>query len=230
MKGPKTRVLYVGKAKNLRNRIKSYFQHSSALDARKSKMAKEVKDFDYVITKNELEALALEANFIKRTKPRYNIILRDDKNYPYLRLTVSEEWPKLEVVRKTVKDGSFYFGPYIPASTMWGMLKFIRRSFPLRTCRYNLDKPIRPCVQYQMGRCLAPCSENLRNDIDRDRYMEIVTEVKLFIRGEKRGLLESLQKRMHRHSENLQFEEAAKIRDRLKLFEKAWGIPACNIS
>lgn len=231
MKGRGDRVIYVGKAKNLRNRLKSYFRASPSLDARKSKMVKETKDFDYVITKNELEALVLEANFIKRTKPGYNIILRDDKNYPYLKLTVNEEWPRLEVVRKIASDSSLYFGPYVPANTMWEMLKFIRRNFPLRTCGYNLDrrsveveakKPIRPCVQYQIERCLAPCAKNLRKQIHRDRYKETVNEVKRFLRGEQKELLLSFRKRMHRLSENLQFEEAAKTRDRLKAIEKAW--------
>jgi excinuclease ABC subunit C len=222
MKGAKEKVLYVGKAKNLRNRLRSYFQNSASLDARKSKMVQEVRDFEYVVTTNELEALALEANFIKRSKPRYNIILRDDKNYPYLKLTVNEEWPRLEVVRKIEKDGSLYFGPYVPAGTIWEMLKFIRRNFPIRICRYNLEKPFRPCVQHQMGKCLAPCSESSRSSSDRDRYGEIVEEVRSFIEGEKKNLLSSLQDRMQRLSDELQFEEAAKIRDRLKALEKAW--------
>ncbi|RJQ55485.1 MAG: excinuclease ABC subunit UvrC [Nitrospiraceae bacterium] len=222
MKGVKEKALYVGKAINLKNRLRSYFQKSASLDARKSRMMQEVADFEYIITKNELEALALEANFIKRTKPRYNIILRDDKNYPYLKLTAGEEWPGLEVVRKIEKDGALYFGPYIPAGSMWEMLKFIRRNFPIRICKYNLEKPFRPCVQYQMGRCLAPCAESLRTASDRDRYLEIVGEVKSFIQGEKKGLLASLQKRMQKLSDELQFEEAARIRDRLKALEKAW--------
>ena len=222
MKGAKEKVLYVGKAKNLRNRLRSYFQNSVYLDSRKLKMVQEVRDFEYVVTTNELEALALEANFIKRSKPRYNIILRDDKNYPYLKLTVNEEWPRLEVVRKIEKDGSLYFGPYIPAGGMWEMLRFIRRNFPIRTCKYNLEKPFRPCVQYQMEKCLAPCSESLRAASDKDRYWEIVQEVRSFIEGETKDLLPSLQDRMQRLSDELKFEEAAKIRDRLKALQKAW--------
>jgi len=222
MKGAKEKVLYVGKAKNLRNRLRSYFQNSASLDSRKLKMIQEVRDFEYVVTTNELEALALEANFIKRSKPRYNIVLRDDKNYPYLKLTVNEEWPRLEVVRKIEKDGSLYFGPYIPAGGMWEMLSFIRRNFPIRTCRYNLEKPFRPCVQYQMEKCLAPCSESLRTASDKDRYLEIVKEVRSFIEGETKDLLASLQDRMQRLSDELKFEEAAKIRDRLKALQKAW--------
>lgn len=222
MKGPKEKVLYVGKAKNLKNRLRSYFQNSASLDERKLKMVQEVRDFEYIVTTNELEALALEANFIKRSKPRYNIILRDDKNYPYLKLTINEEWPRLEVVRRIDKDGALYFGPYIPAGAMWEMLKFIRRNFPIRICRYSLEKPFRPCVQHQMGRCLAPCSESSRTSLDQERYREIVNDVRSFIEGEKRDLLASLQSRMQRFSDELQFEDAAKIRDRLNALEKAW--------
>ena len=222
MKGAREKALYVGKAKNLKNRIRSYFQKSASLDDRKLKMVSEIKDFQYVVTKNELEALVLESNFIKRLKPRFNIILRDDKNYPYIKLTVKEKWPRLEVVRRIENDGSVYFGPYVPAGAMWEMLNFIRRTFPVRICKYNLNKPFRPCVQYQMGRCLAPCSESLRTEHDHKKYMEAVEEVSSFIKGEKRELLSNLQQRMQRFSGNLQFEEAARIRDRLIALEKAW--------
>jgi excinuclease ABC subunit C len=222
MKGAKDKALYVGKALNLKNRLKSYFHNSSSLDARKSKMVKEIKDFDYVLTKNELEALVLESNFIKKLKPKYNIILRDDKNYPYLKLTVHEKWPRLEVARRIVKDGSLYYGPYVPAGIMWETLKFIRRNFPLRTCRYNLEKPMRPCVLHQMGRCLAPCAEFLQTKSDHDRYMEIVNEVKLFIQGERKELLSHVQRTMQKFSDEMRFEEAAQFRDRLKAIEKVW--------
>ncbi len=222
MKGAKEKVLYVGKAKNLRNRVRSYFQKSSSLDERKSKMVEEIRGFDYVVTGNELEALILEASFIKRVKPKYNIILRDDKNYPYLKLTVNEEWPRLEVVRRIEKDGALYFGPYVPAGAMWEMLKFIRRTFPIRNCRYSMEKPFRPCVQYQMGRCLAPCSESLRTGPDHEKYLEIVREVRSFIDGEKRELLLTLRSRMEKCSSEMEYEEAAKIRDRIQALEKAW--------
>jgi len=222
MKGAREKVIYVGKARNLRSRLRSYFQKSAALDERKSKMVEEIRDFEYVVAKNELEALVLEANFIKRVKPKYNIILRDDKNYPYLKLTVNEEWPRLEVVRRIVKDGALYFGPYVPAGSMWEMLKFIRRNFPMRLCRYSLEKPFRPCVQYQMGRCVAPCAETLRTEADREKYLDIVYQVKAFILGERKELLTNLQTRMKRLSDNQQYEEAASIRDRLRALEKAW--------
>ena len=178
MKNVKEHVIYVGKAKNIRNRLRSYFQNSASLDARKSRMVQEVRDFEYIVTENELEALVLEANFIKKMKPKYNIILRDDKNYPYLKLTLNEDWPKLEVVRKIEKDGAVYFGPYVPSGTMREMLRFIRRSFPIRRCRYSLKKPFRPCIQHQMKRCLAPCAESLMTQSDRDKYMDVVNEVK----------------------------------------------------
>ncbi len=222
MKGAKERVIYIGKAKNLKNRLRSYLREPDSLDVRKSKMVKETRDIEYVVTENELEALVLEANFIKRFRPRYNIILRDDKNYPYLKLTINEQWPRLEVVRRIENDGSMYFGPYVPAGTMWEILRFIRRNFPLRSCRYNLEKPFRPCVQFQMGRCLAPCAEDRRSESDRKRYMEVVKDVKRFLQGEKKELLMSLQQRMQSLSHNLRFEEAATIRDRLKNIERAW--------
>lgn len=222
MKGAGERVLYVGKAKNLKNRLRSYFRKSSSLDSRKVKMVEEIRDFEYIVTKNEFEALILESNFIKRFKPPYNIILRDDKNYPYIKLTVNEQWPRIEVVRKTKRDSALYFGPYVPAGAMWEMLDFIRRNFPVRMCRYNLEKPFRPCVQHQMGRCLAPCAEALRSPEARTRYMETVDEVTAFIRGEKKELLQSLRNRMARCAGELQYEEAATIRDRLNALDKAW--------
>ncbi len=222
MKGLKKRVVYVGKAKNLKNRLRSYFQNSVSMDARKSKMVKEIRDFDYIITKNELEALVLEANFIKKARPKYNIILRDDKNYPYLKLTINEEWPRLEVTRKIVQDGSLYYGPYVPAGVMWETLKFIRYNFPLATCRYDLKKPFRPCVQYQIGRCLAPCGKSNRSLSDRQRYQETANEVKLFLQGKRKNLLSILKEKMVKHSDELEFEEAAKLRDRLGSIEKSW--------
>jgi excinuclease ABC subunit C len=222
MKGGKEKVIYVGKAKNLRNRLRSYFQNSASLDARKSMMVREVIDFEYVVTKNELEALVLESNFIKRTRPRYNIFLRDDKHYPYLKLTINEEWPRLEVVRRIKKDGAEYFGPYVPAGTMREMLKFIRRNFPIRICRHSLKKPFRPCIQFQIGRCLAPCSESLRTRSDREKYFDIVNDVRSFIQGERKELLTNLHKRMKKYSNELRYEEAAGIRDRLTAIEKAW--------
>ncbi|MBI4685709.1 MAG: excinuclease ABC subunit UvrC [Nitrospirae bacterium] len=218
LKGAKENVLYVGKAKNLCSRLRSYFQKSAVLDARKTSMMRNVKDISYVVTNNELEALVLEANLIKQYKPRFNIILRDDKNYPYLKLTVKEEWPRLEVVRRIKKDGSLYFGPYVPAGSMWEALVFIRRNFYIRPCRYLLDKPMRPCIQHQMDKCPAPCAR-LINKTD---YMRIVEDVRLFLQGEKKGLIAELEKRMKKFSEELKFEDAAKIRDSINSLKHIW--------
>jgi excinuclease ABC subunit C len=217
-KGPKERVLYVGKAKDLRSRLGSYFQKGVSLDPRKTSMVRSVQDFSFIVTDSEFEALALEANLIKQYRPRFNVILRDDKNYPYLKLTVKEEWPRLEVVRRIQKDGSLYFGPYVPAGGMWESLAFIRRHFNIRPCRYRLDRPMKPCIQYQMGRCPAPCD----GLISKEDYMKAVEEVVLFLKGQKSELLEELEAKMKMLSEDLRFEEAAKIRDRMNAISKAW--------
>lgn len=217
-KGVKEKVLYVGKAKNLRNRMRSYFQDSASLDPRKTAMVRMVKDFFFIATDNELEALILEANLIKQYKPKFNIILRDDKNYPYIKLTVTEQWPRIEVVRRIKKDGNLYFGPYVPSQAMWEALAFIRRNFLIRTCGYSLDKPMRPCVQYQMRRCSAPCA----GLISREEYKKIIDDVILFLKGQKRELLHRLEERMQALSEEMRFEEAAKIRDRIFKLQRAF--------
>jgi excinuclease ABC subunit C len=212
------KVLYVGKAKNLRNRLRSYYQRSSQLDRRKTAMMRDVRDFSCVVTTNELEAFVLEANLIKQYKPRFNVVLRDDKNYPYLKLTVNEEWPRLEIVRRIKKDGALYFGPYVPAGSMWETLAFIRRNFQIRDCNYSLEREMRPCIQYQMGKCVAPCAGH----ISREDYLKLVDDIRLFLRGGKKELIEGLARKMLKLSEEMRFEEAATIRDRIKAIERAW--------
>jgi len=218
-KTAREKVLYVGKAKSLRSRLRSYFVKSANLDGRKTAMVRRVEDFSYVVTDSEIEALALEANLIKQHKPRYNVILRDDKNYPYLKLTMNEEWPRLEVVRRIVHDGSIYFGPFVPTGAMYETLAFIRRHFGIRPCRYKLDKPVRPCIQHQMGRCPGPCDGLVK----REEYMKAVNEVKLFLEGRKEGLIEELERRMERLSGQMMYEEAAKARDRIEAVKTAWA-------
>ncbi len=217
-KGQKERILYVGKAKNLRNRIRSYFQDSANLEPRKIAMLKMIKDISYIATDNELEALILEANLIKQYKPRFNIILRDDKNYPYLKLTIKEDWPRIMVVRRIEKDGNIYFGPYVPSQSMWEALAFIRRNFSIRTCGYALDKPMRPCIQYQMKKCPAPCA----GLISKEDYMKMIDDIRLFLSGEKKELLQRLEEKMQSLSEEMRFEEAAKIRDRIFKLQRAF--------
>lgn len=217
-RGPKGKILYVGKAKNLKNRLKSYFLNAKNLDARKTSMVKLIKDFSYIVTGNELEAFILEASLIKQYKPRFNILLRDDKNYPYLKLTMYEEWPRIEVVRKIKKDGGLYFGPYVFSGSMREVLVFINRNFPIRTCRYKLDKPMRPCIQYQIKRCAAPCG----GLISKTDYMKLVDNVRLFLKGDKKDLLHNLEERMARLSGELKFEEAAGIRDKIRNLKGVW--------
>jgi len=214
----KQKILYVGKAKNLRNRLRSYFRKSSGLDSRKVSMMRDVRDFNYIATDNELEAFVLEANMIKQYKPRFNIILRDDKNYPYIKLTVNEEWPRLEVVRKLKNDGSVYFGPFVPAGSMWETLAFIRRNFQIRNCSYSLEKPMRPCIQHQMGKCLAPCA----GKITKGAYRRLIDEIRLFLSGKRKDLIRGLEKNMLKLSEDMKFEEAARTRDRIRAIEKTW--------
>lgn len=218
LKDHKDKILYVGKAKNLRNRLKTYFQRTESLDARKSSMVKLVRDFFFIVTKNELEALVLEANLIKQYKPPFNIVLRDDKNYPYLKLTIADKWPGIGVVRKIERNGSLYFGPYVPSQSMWDALAFIRRNFPIRTCKHPLDTPMRPCIDYQMGRCIGPCTDKL----SRDEYMKVVEEVRLFLSGERKGLIKNLAEKMTTLSNELRFEEAARMRDRINSLNRLW--------
>lgn len=206
------KVLYVGKAKVLRSRVKNYFQKAASLDARKNSMMRRVSNLEYTVTSNEFEALVLEANLIKQFRPRFNVLLRDDKSYPYLKIALNEKWPRLEVVRRIRKDGARYFGPYVPAGAMWTTLAFIKTHFPVRTCRYSLEKPLRPCIQYQIKRCLAPCA----GLIDHDSYMEIIREIVLLLEGRNKGLLSLLQKKMNLFSREMKYEAAALVRDRIR--------------
>ncbi len=217
-KAQKEKVLYVGKAKNLRNRLRSYFREPSGLEPRKAAMVKMIKDFSFIVTDNELEALILEAGLIKRHKPRFNIILRDDKNYPYIKLTVTEEWPRIEVVRGIKRDGDIYFGPYIPAQAMWEAVAFIRKNFLIRPCNYSLDRPMRPCIQYQMKKCPAPCA----GKTGKEEYMGVVEDVKLFLSGEKKELMKNLELKMHVYSEQMRYEEAAHVRDSIGRLQRAF--------
>lgn len=212
------RVIYVGKAKDLRSRIGSYFRASADLDPRKQTMVRTVRDMSFIVTDTELEALALEANLIKQYRPKYNVILRDDKNYPYLRIDPKEAWPKLDVVRRIKRDGAVYFGPYVPASAMYEAIRFIRRTFGIRPCRYRLDHPMRPCIQHQMGRCPAPCA----GLIEREQYMRSAQDTILFLRGKKTELMDELEARMKALSSELRYEEAAEVRDSIRALRAAF--------
>ncbi len=219
MKDAKGRVIYIGKALSLWNRVRSYFQ-KGAKGEKTEMMVRQIVDLETIMTHTELEALILEANLIKKHHPRYNIILRDDKNYPYLRFDLKAEYPRLDVVRGLKKDGALYYGPYVPAGGMWELLSLIRRTFPLATCKkeFKKDRPERPCVQHQIGRCMAPCS----GEVDKDAYQDMVGQVRLFLEGKNRDLLDLLKQRMAEASEKMEYERAAELRDRIAKIEGAF--------
>jgi excinuclease ABC subunit C len=209
-------ILYVGKAGNIRHRVSSYFHKPTGKDLKTLTMLEKVMDIDTMVTDTEKEAFILENNLIKVHHPRYNVKLRDDKNYPCLRLSMEEAFPTLTIVRRIKKDGSFYFGPYPSATSLRETLRLIRRLFPIRTCRdTKFSGRLRPCINYEMDRCSGPCS----GKIDRDQYLDIVRQVIMFLEGKNKDLVESLKKKMEEESEQLRFERAAKIRDQIEYIE-----------
>lgn len=210
------RIIYVGKARNLKNRVRQYFQSSRNLTAKVLAMVGQIVEIEHIVTDTETEALVLESNLIKKHKPKYNIRLRDDKHYPYLRLTLTEQWPRLVVARSMKKDGSRYFGPYTSSQAMWETMKLARRLFPLRTCNDPSRYP-RGCLQYHIGRCLGPCLP----DFDRHReYAEAVRDLQAFLEGRTQEVLERLRARMEQAAERLEFERAAELRDQIRAIEK----------
>ena len=209
-------ILYVGKAGNIRHRVSSYFHKPTGKDLKTLAMLEKVTDIDTMVTDTEKEAFILENNLIKIHHPRYNVKLRDDKNYPCLRLSMEEAFPTLTIVRRIKKDGSFYFGPYPSATSLRETLRLIRRLFPIRTCRdTKFSGRLRPCINYEMDRCSGPCC----GKIDRDQYLDIVRQVRMFLEGKNKDLVESLKKKMEEESEQLRFERAAKIRDQIEYIE-----------
>jgi excinuclease ABC subunit C len=210
-------VIYVGKAKNLRARVRSYFLDGAAEDAKTGTLLREAVDVDYIVVDNEKEALALENNLIKKKKPRYNILLRDDKTYPYIKLTITERYPRVYPTRRLRKDGSLYFGPYFPTSLAYRIVDLIHRHFLIPSCKLDLNRTYpRPCLQYYIGRCLGPCVEGLTTP---ERYAEAVHDVRLFLEGRGADLTRSLQKRMAAAADCEQYELAAKYRDLISTVE-----------
>jgi len=210
-------IIYVGKAKNLRSRVRSYFLEGAAENAKTGTLLREAVDLDYVVVDNEKEALALENNLIKKKKPRYNILLRDDKTYPYIKLTIHERYPRVYPTRRLRKDGSLYYGPYFPTSLAYRIVDLIHRRFLIPSCKLDLNRTYpRPCLQYYIGRCLGPCVEGLTTP---ERYAEAVHDVKLFLEGRGQDLKRSLQKRMAAAAEAEQYELAAKYRDLISTVE-----------
>ena len=211
-------VIYVGKAKNLRSRVASYFHEARWEDAKTGTLVREAVDVDYIVVANNKEALALENNFIKQRKPRFNILLRDDKTYPYVKLTLCERAPRVYVTRRLRKDGSAYYGPYFPANLAYRIVDLIHRNFLVPSCKVDLTRfHPRPCLQYYIKRCLGPCVEALTTP---EAYQEAVRDVKLFLEGRPTDLTRSLQARMGQAAEAQEYERAARYRDLISTVEQ----------
>jgi excinuclease ABC subunit C len=204
------KIIYVGKAKNLRNRVRSYFQASRNIDYKTQQLKKLIADFEFIVVDNEVEALVLESNLIKKHKPRFNVMLKDDKQYPHLKMT-NEPFPKVVITRKVVRDGASYYGPMLPASLARKTLDLVNRAFQLRTCDIEIDgKLARPCLEYHLKRCLGPCVKGL---CTQDEYREAARDVKTMLEGKNKELASDLEHRMWRFSEDGKYELAAKYRD-----------------
>ncbi len=207
-------ILYVGKALSLRSRVRSYFLDKTQQDAKTGSLVREIADLEYIVVDNEKEALALENNLIKKHQPKFNVLLRDDKTYPYIQYTAYEKYPRVYVTRRLRKDGSIYFGPYFPANLAYRMVHLIHKHFLVPSCTVDLTrKHPRPCLQYYIHRCLGPCVEGLVTD---ERYVEAARDVRLFLEGRRNDLSRSLEQRMQNASEGERFEEAAGYRDLLR--------------
>src|SRR5919202_4754178 len=209
------KIIYVGKAKNLRNRVRSYFQSGRGHDRKTRELVKRIRDLEFIITDNEVEALVLESNLIKQHRPRYNVLLKDDKQYPHLKLTINESFPRVMITRKVQRDGALYFGPYLPASLARRSIDLINRTFQLRTCDIEIDGKLpRPCLEYHIKRCLGPCVKGLCTPAE---YAESVRDVRLFLEGRNRELADEYEGRMLKASDEMRFEQAAKYRDLRKV-------------
>jgi len=211
-------VIYVGKAKSLRHRVSSYFHEGRVADAKTGTLVREAVDVDYIVVANNKEALALENHLIKQKKPRFNILLRDDKTYPYVKLTLGERYPRVYVTRRLRKDGSVYYGPYFPANLAYRIVDLIHRNFLVPSCYVDLNREHpRPCLQFYIGRCLGPCVAGLTTP---EIYQEAVRDVKLFLDGKQGELAKSLRDRMAKAAEAQEFERAAKYRDLISTVEQ----------
>jgi excinuclease ABC subunit C len=211
-------VIYVGKANNLRSRVSSYFREGRLEDAKTDTLVREAVDVDYIVVANNKEALALENHLIKQKQPRFNILLRDDKTYPYVKLTLGERFPRVYVTRRLRKDGSSYYGPYFPTSLAYRIVDLIHRHFLIPSCKVDLGHfHPRPCLQYYIGRCLGPCVQGLTTP---EAYQEAVRDVKLFLEGRPTDLSHSLRERMAKAAQAEEYERAAKYRDLISTVEQ----------
>jgi excinuclease ABC subunit C len=213
MKDIKGDVIYIGKAVNLKNRIRGYFQKEKFLI---KNFIEKVENIEYIITNSESEALLLENNLIKKYRPKYNVKLRDDKTYPYIKITLNEEYPRIFITRRISLDGAKYFGPYASAGSVRKTLKLIKQIFSIATCKNKIRKRKNPCLEFHINRCVAPCIGNVK----KEEYQEIVKEVINFLNGKQKGIIKDLEKEMKEAAENLNFEKAKNLRDKIRAIEK----------
>lgn len=208
-------VIYVGKAKSLKNRVRSYFQSNKGHSTKVSAMVSHIADFETVLVRNEMEALTLESNFIKELSPKYNILLKDDKHFPYVRIDLKQDFPRVDVVRRVRTDGATYLGPYFSATQLREELSVIREHFPIRNCKKDMKLCIarkeRPCLMHHIGKCCAPCS----GEVSRDTYHAYLQEAISFLRGNAGAIIADFEKRMLDASDRMDFEGAARLRDRI---------------
>ena len=213
----KGEIIYVGKAKNLKNRVSQYFHAYRAHTPKVRAMVEKIDDFDIMLVEGELEAFTLECNLIKRHMPHYNILLKDDKAYPYIRVDLNDDFPRIELARRQERDGARYFGPYRGATVVREVMDVLHMIYPLRDCAYAIhpDKPRRPCVQYQIGRCMAPCAGN----VSRETYRQALDGALDFLNGKYKPVLDALKARMAEAAKEMNYESAAVYRDRIRAVE-----------
>lgn len=219
MKNNLGEIIYVGKAKNLKNRVRQYFQKSASHGAKVKAMVKNIAEFEYIITDSESEALILECNLIKKYRPRYNILLKDDKHYPFIKVTTNEDFPRIFISRNYLKDGNKYFGPYTDVSVVYETLELIRKIFPLRNCKRNIvenGEVTRPCLNYHIDICKAPCA----GLISKEDYAKIVHDVIKLLSGRSPEIIKGLKEEMETVAENLEFEKAGVLRDKINAVTK----------
>ncbi|MBM7624167.1 excinuclease ABC subunit UvrC [Sporohalobacter salinus] len=219
MKNKAGEVIYVGKAKSLRKRVRSYFQKSRNHSFKTKALVKRIDDIDYIITDSEVEALILEATMIKKHNPKFNIRLKDDKTYPYIKVTTNEDYPRVFKTRIVKKDGAKYFGPYTDVNAVHKTLKLLRDLFPLRDCKKDIsqkEKKDRACLNYHIEKCLGPCV----NNVDLDKYKTMVDEICLFLKGKQQDLIEELKEEMEQAADKQEFERAAELRDQIEAIKK----------
>ena len=220
MKDKHDNIIYVGKAISLKNRVRRYFQSSKNHSSKVVSMVKNIYKFEYIITDSELEALILECNLIKQYRPKYNVLLRDDKTYPYIKVTTNEDYPRVLKVRRVLKDKARYFGPYTNTAAVNDTIEIIRNTYPIRSCNIDIEKAIRnnmrPCLNKHINKCVGPCT----GDVSKEEYSKMVEEILMFLSGKEETLIELLKEKMNKCAMDFNFEDAAIYRDKIRSLEE----------